>query len=419
MGRRNVDFCSNRRARYRTITVRVDPLLRRIYTAQQTERVDRACHRLFPSVSRRTLKAWLRMHPPQVEGGVATPSTLLKPGMRLEVDDPGTFEDVLLTKECPRTFSSTGDEVSIEEKNAIAFIKTSSSFFRKEDISFSVVKNVTCPQIQSEILPIQEEQPSILFQDQHLIAMYKPSSWPTHPIHPWETKTASQWLLERCPFLLGIGSEHRAPGLLHRLDNTTSGLLLFAKTPGAFLSLKTALEEKRWRKEYLACVQGKLVSSLEVEEPITHHPKQSKKMILCVELSSRLQKRCSAQPARTEIQPITYHAERDETLVRVRIETGVRHQIRLHLAFVQHPIVGDVLYGGPPDSERLWLHAWALLLPSPPPSSTQVYALYAPCPSLLERFFPQDFLKSSPYGYLFEDLRDASSHHSRLLEGMR
>ncbi len=401
----------------------MDYLLRRIYIAERTERVDHACHRLFPTLSRRTLKAWLRMHPPQVEGHIVASSALLRPGMRLEVDEPGTFEDVSTEKKSSLSFSSQAESVSIEEKNTATVIQTRSSLFikddiltlKKEDIPIPSVVHVSGSNIQNEIPLRPEEQPFILFQDPYMIAMYKPSGWPTHPIHPWETKTATQWLLERCPFLIGIGPEHRAPGLLHRLDNATSGLLLFAKTSESFLSLKTALEEKRWRKEYLACVQGRLTSALNVRESIAHHPKQPKKMILCAALSSRLQKRCPPQPARTEIQPIVYDAQRNETLVRIRIETGVRHQIRLHLASVQHPIIGDVLYGGPSNSERLWLHAWALLLPSPLPRSTQVYALYAPCASLLERFSQHHFPEIARYGYLFEHLQDALSHHSHFL----
>jgi 23S rRNA pseudouridine1911/1915/1917 synthase len=333
----------------------------RSYTAEKAERVDHACHRLFPNLSRRSLKVWLRAHPPRVDGRMVAPGMLLLPGMCLEVDEPLQFKP-----------SETQEEIE------------------------------PSPQEPSEA---DKESPYILFQDSFLIALYKPQGWPSHPIHPWEKKTASQWLLQRAPFLFGVGTEQRAPGLLHRLDNTTSGILLFAKTQESFLFFKSELKEKRWRKEYLSCVQGCLSVAQEVTELIAHHPDHPKKMAVFRELSPWNQKKTTPQTARTKLTPLAYHPTRDETLVHVRIETGVRHQIRVHLAHLQHPILGDVLYGGRPDL-RLWLHAWALLLPSP---TTQAYALYAPWQALQQHFpihLPRD-----PYGGLFETMHDATLQH--------
>jgi 23S rRNA-/tRNA-specific pseudouridylate synthase len=194
------------------------------------------------------------------------------------------------------------------------------------------------------------------------LATYKPTGWASHALSAWDTKRdVSRWLLQQRPDLRGIGEE-RAPGLLHRLDNPTSGLLLFAASPSRYHQLIQARQERLWCKLYLAKVGGYIPSSQTLSNKIIHHPTKKKLMQLDdPALPSSLRSR--PQEAITHLVPIDYDPEVDQTLLLLRIETGVRHQIRLHLASKGNPILGDALYSGSPAS-RLYLHAWALSVPS-------------------------------------------------------
>ncbi len=266
-------------------------------------RLDHFLKRQFPYLSHQTIRLWLKKYPPLVDGRPAQPHTKLKKGHTLEIIQ-------------------------------------------------------AIPSKEQLYLPNFEQNIAIVYEDSELIAVDKPAGLPSHPLHFWERDSASQRLLAMRPVLKEIG-EKRAPGLLHRLDNATSGLLLFAKNPIVFDVLQVALKEGRWQKYYLAEVEGHLVHPLRIEKAIAHHPKNKKKMVLA-------KKHQQAQRALSLITPLEI---RDKTtVVQVQILTGVRHQIRVHLASLGHPILGDELYGSSPNSpsSRLMLHSWRVELPSPP-----------------------------------------------------
>ncbi len=131
--------------------------------------------------------------------------------------------------------------------------------------------------------------------------------------------------------------------MLHRLDNGTSGALLIARNRGTFDKLRDAIRAGRIVRRYEALVAGSLERKTEIDTPIAHHAKNARKMIVG-DPSSANPKR-AGRAASTVVDPIRRVGE--FTLLSIAPKTGSRHQIRVHLASIGHPIVGDVLYGGP------------------------------------------------------------------------
>lgn len=196
----------------------------------------------------------------------------------------------------------------------------------------------------------------IVHEDERLLVLHKPSGVPSLPHSPEETDTAVGAALGRFPGLPARGLE---PGLLHRLDTQTSGLLVFAKTADEWSRLRALWRSGAVRKFYRACVNGgepPRVPAL-LQTPLGHDPKSAKRMIPAIAGRAI---RGKPLPARTEILEARSIARGWDLLV--RIETGVMHQIRCHLSSAGWPIVGDPIYGGE-KAARLWLHAWKIELP--------------------------------------------------------
>jgi 23S rRNA pseudouridine1911/1915/1917 synthase len=173
-------------------------------------------------------------------------------------------------------------------------------------------------------------------------------------------------------------------GLVHRLDNGTSGALIIARTADAFMKLRAAIRGGTIAREYRALVAGKLEAVQEIATPVAHHLKNPRKMVTGVGSRARSHPR----PAFTQVQPVGYHG--GFTLVKVLPRTGSRHQIRIHLASIGHPIAGDTLYGGPaivglaPD--RFWLHLGRIDLDSPASGRIRIDApLAADLEAVIER----------------------------------
>lgn len=198
---------------------------------------------------------------------------------------------------------------------------------------------------------------SLLQESEEWLAVEKPAGLPCHPLHPWDRESVVQALLAQKPELRGIGSL-RESGLLHRLDNETSGVLLFAKTQESWKHLRELWTQRRWEKCYWAWVEGSFSSGQTLTTPIQHHPKSKKRMQIVPD-NARSHR---GQEAISHIEILEQRAE--QTLVQVQIETGVRHQIRVHLASLGHPIVGDELYGAKQNASRMLLHASSLRLHS-------------------------------------------------------
>ncbi|MEO7161306.1 MAG: RluA family pseudouridine synthase [Bdellovibrionia bacterium] len=222
---------------------------------------------------------------------------------------------------------------------------------------------------------LQTDQIRIAYEDDHLLVLNKDSGTPSVPHNPSETETAVGLALAHYPALANIGRNVLEPGLLHRLDTGTSGLLVFAKSQTEFERLSAAWKKREVEKVYRAWVSPTTPHSpdttlqlpLRIDTPLAHDAKSARRMVACRE-SSRTAIRGKPLPAVTHL--ISLHSKiscspplSDIYIsdLEIRIETGVMHQIRCHLASLDYPIVGDPIYKGL-KSPRLWLHAWRLSL---------------------------------------------------------
>ncbi len=192
--------------------------------------------------------------------------------------------------------------------------------------------------------PLPETGPlAVLYRDANLLAVNKPSGCHTHPLRPGETGTLVNRLLFHFPEILEVGGFNPLqPGLLNRLDRATSGVVLVALDPVVWKRVRTWFATHRIRKEYLAEVQGCLEEYWVVENCLTHDSCDSRRMVV----SPPAPVCRGLHPARTEIFPLAYREVSDTTLVCLSMRTGVMHQLRVHLAEIGHPLVGDILYGG-------------------------------------------------------------------------
>src|SRR5262249_28917885 len=197
-----------------------------------------------------------------------------------------------------------------------------------------------------------------------LIVINKPGAIPCHPLRAGEPGTIMNAVVARYPEIASAGDNPLEGGLVHRLDNGTSGALLIVKNSEAFAKLRAAIRAGRIARHYQALVAGRLDRPLELTAPIAHHRKNPRKMTQGIDSSRR---KLAGRRALTMVEPIPRVGP--YTLVAVRPQSGSRHQIRVHLANAGFPIVGDVLYGGPVDTTlgegRFWLHLSRIEFESP------------------------------------------------------
>ncbi|MDP8963284.1 MAG: RluA family pseudouridine synthase [Cyanobacteriota bacterium] len=209
--------------------------------------------------------------------------------------------------------------------------------------------------LQPEAIPLD-----ILYEDDTLIIVNKPAGLVVHPAAGHENGTLVNALLAHCQNLAGIGGVQR-PGIVHRLDKDTTGAIVIAKTDFAHQHLQAQLKAKTARREYLGVVYGSpSATSGTIDQPIGRHLIDRKKMaVVPVEKGGRL--------------AVTHWQLRERlgnyTLMHFQLETGRTHQIRVHSAYIGHPIVGDPLYSsGRNLGVNLTgqaLHAWRLQLLHP------------------------------------------------------
>lgn len=234
--------------------------------------------------------------------------------------------------------------------NGIIITKPS---FRTEDGDLVLV---TVPMPQDTIVKPEQLPLSILYQDDALAVVLKPAGMVVHPAAGNESGTMVNALLFHLEGLSGIGGEKR-PGIIHRLDKDTSGLLLVAKTDAAHIHLSRQLAERTMEKHYYAVVAGvmKTPSGL-VDANIGRSLRDRKKMAVLP---------TGGRTAQTEWQ--VKREWTDRSLLDVHLITGRTHQIRVHMASIHHPVLGDALYGNKqmPYAPRLMLHAWSITFTHP------------------------------------------------------
>jgi 23S rRNA pseudouridine1911/1915/1917 synthase len=239
--------------------------------------------------------------------------------------------------------------------------------------------------VEAEAIPLE-----IVFEDADLLVINKPAGMVVHPAAGNWHGTLVNAVLHHCPDLEGVGGAHR-PGIVHRLDKDTSGLILVAKNDAAHRALQAQFKARTVHKTYLALVHGWLRPERgEINAPIGRDPRNRQRMAV-VSLSQG-----RAAVTQYEVRQYLEHvmgnsrvsgaSDARYTLVACHPLTGRTHQIRVHLAHIRHPIVGDVRYGGGRRASlacpRQFLHAERIRFILP--ATSQEVEVAAPLPADLQ-----------------------------------
>jgi len=233
---------------------------------------------------------------------------------------------------------------------------------------------LSLPQTKKKTLRKQSLDPEVIFEDESVLFVNKPAGLLTHAVQDGDT-SLTDWLISHCPQVMQVGGDQLRPGIVHRLDKETSGVLVVAKTQAAFTELKRLFEEREIEKTYFAIVEGHLPrSSGIISFPITRIPHSEKRSV------RRATHDTEARAALTHFRLLTRFEDCD--FVSVEPKTGRTHQIRIHFSAIQHPIIGDRLYGFRRKSKSLtasrhMLHAGRLVLSL----FGKMYDIEAPLPS--------------------------------------
>jgi 23S rRNA pseudouridine1911/1915/1917 synthase len=239
----------------------------------------------------------------------------------------------------------------------------------------SVTLEVPPPEVPYHLEPDPTIPVSVAYEDDDLLIVDKPAGLVVHPAPGHWRGTLVNALLARGDHYGGIAGVAR-PGIVHRLDRDTSGLLIVARNDAAQQAVMAQLKARRVRKTYVALVHGSVAASVgRIEAPIGRDPRDRRRMAVVPD----------GRPATTGYRVRERFAE--WTLLELDLVTGRTHQIRVHLAALGHPVAGDPVYGtgtsrrGPDGLERLFLHAWRLELVSP--TSAKLVRVEAPLPDEL------------------------------------
>ncbi len=285
-------------------------------SADAGKRLDLCLLARFPDQSRARLQDWIRNGRVRVNGAASKPASLLHGGEMIEVEPTA-----------PPPLRAT-----------------------------------------AEALPIE-----VLYEDDDVVVVNKAAGMSVHPGAGRGSGTLVNALLHHFSRLSGVGGEDR-PGIVHRLDKDTSGVLVVARNDQAHRNLAAQFAGRKVEKTYIALVEGNVArDSGRIEKPIARDP------VRRVRMTARL---ASGRHAVTEYRVLRRY--RDFTLLEVRIGTGRTHQIRVHLSSIGHPVAGDRLYGARTAGERFFLHARRIVFRQP--STGARVEIEAPLAPELERW---------------------------------
>lgn len=266
-----------------------------------------------------------------------------------EAEDIGSRIDVFLAANLD-TLSRSAIQKLIKEGNILCDGKNLKSNYklRKGDVLTVEIPEAAPLEIEAENIPLD-----IVYEDDQLVVVYKPRGMVVHPAPGHYTGTLVNALMYHCKdSLSGINGVMR-PGIVHRIDKDTSGLLMVAKTDVAHVSLAKQLAEHSITRKYNALVfHGFQEEEGTVDVPIGRHPDDRKKMSVITKT-----------PRRAVTHYKVLEAIGKFTLIEAQLETGRTHQIRVHMTHIGHPLVGDLVYGPkkqPFHAEGQALHAGVL-----------------------------------------------------------
>ncbi len=290
-------------------------MLLKAEAADRGKRLDAFLHEKLPEYSRSRLQTWIRQARVLVNGAPGKPSTVLR----------------------------DAEEIGVEPAH-LAPLKATA-----EDIPLSV-----------------------LYEDASVVAIDKPAGMVVHAGAGVHSGTVVNALLHRFNLLSSVGGDLR-PGIVHRLDRFTTGVLLVAKTDAAHRDLAAQFQSRQVEKIYLALVEGTLTGSGRIQKPIVRDPRNRARM------TARLS---TGRTALTDWKALENYT--GFTFLEIRIGTGRTHQIRAHMAALGHPVAGDRLYGGKASPwNRYFLHAHRLGFRSPATGAPVVVESPLP-PDLME-----------------------------------
>lgn len=251
---------------------------------------------------------------------------------------------------------------------------------------------VTPPLPTSSALSPEEIPLVIVYEDDDLLVIDKPAGMVVHPSPGHDSGTLVHAVLYHCPQLEGVGGEQR-PGIVHRLDKETSGLIVVAKHDRALRYLQDQFKARTVYKQYLALVEGRMTPERgRINAPIGRHPTQHTRQVVLP--PDALTGESAGRDAITDYEVLAVYtapmrsagnAVATFSLVSAELHTGRTHQIRVHFAWRQHPVVGDELYGFKRQRIALgrhFLHAHRLCIRLP--CDNQEHEFVAPLPAELQ-----------------------------------